>query len=502
MNMKFRERINFFLEQLSSRPKLGGLHITDSAILYVEPGGKAKTAGVRLQPGVVQEGRVLNAQALLAAFVQLHAAIEPEEKRVVPVSVVLPAHGVYTQSFSVPNVGRERLEESAQLNLQMISPMATDVSYASWQVMQETQDQFEILGAFAERAFVDSFRTLLEQAHFSAVAMEFPSLALARLLVLAGNADMHPSLLLQVTGEGINLSILRGRGLSFDYFRSWRSVQGEERTITQERFEQVVGEELQKVINFTISKFKESPQRVFIVAPGFEAAVQGFVQARFGLASVLLQVPSLNLSPQWYVAAGAAMREQEGGAADRTINLAPAGSGAFFYREQALNFIVLWRGIAGAVLVSFLVFFAGGAYVLATERASTQDDLSIFSANIPTKELNQLTAQVAYFNKFVGMIRTVRGAQTPWPAFFARLRDITDAHKVTIERIETATMKDPVALTAFVSGYDGVTEFRKALSAEKEFSAVNLSVADITQREDGSVEFRISFVYTPPTTKN
>lgn len=497
MNKRFLAQLSLLLERISSKPKLGGLQITDSALLYVELEGTAKTAGVRLQPGVVREGRVADPAALLLAFNQLHAAINPDEKAIIPVNVVLPAHGVYTQSFTVPNVGRERLADSAQLNLQMISPMAVDTSYMSWQVMRETQDQFEILGAFAERTFVDSFRTLLEQAHFSAVGVEFPSLALARLVSQTNGADPHPCLLLQVTGEGINLSILRNNGLYFDYFRSWRSIQGEERTITRDKFERVIFEEVQKVINFTVSRFKENPQKLFAVAPGFEADIQTFIQNRFGLTIIFLQVPNVTLTSQWYVAIGSVLREQESRANDRLISLAPAGSGSFFYHEQALNFIVLWRGITAAVLVTFLIFFVGGAYVLAQEQENTKSDLSIFSANIPTKELNDLQRQVGVFNSLVSMVRSARERVSPWPLFFSRINDLARVNDVTIERIETSSLKENISLLAYVSGYDGLTKFKKALEAEKDFSAVKLSVAAITQRPDGSVEFQISFMFTP-----
>ena len=493
MNKKFFQQLSAFFERLSSKPKLGGLQITDSALLYVEFDGKVKTAGVRLQPGAVREGRVVDSVALLAALNQLHAAINPDEKAIVPTNVVLPAHGVYTQSFNVPNVGRERLVESAQLNIQMISPMAADTSYMSWQVMQETQDQFEILGVFAERTFVDSFRVLLEQAHFSAVSIEFPSLALARLAAQTNGANPHPCLLLQVTGEGINLSILRNNGLYFDYFRSWRSVQGEERTITREKFERVVGEEVQKVINFTVSRFKETPQKLFAVAPGFEADIQAFIQAHFSLAIVFLTYPSADLTSQWYVAIGSALREQESRTNDRLITLAPAGSGSFFYREQAMNFIVLWRGITAAVLGTFLIFFAGGAYVLAREQADTKNDLSIFSANVPTKELSDLQKQVGNFNTLVGMIRSTKERSSPWSVFFSRIDALSRANDVVIERVDTTTLKESISMLAYVSGYDGLTKFKKALEAEKDFSNVKLSVAAITQRPDGSVEFQISF---------
>ena len=120
------------------------MHISDSALLYAEIYGGLKTAGVKLPPGVVMDGKILDPAQFRIALKQLHTAIDSNEKKTIPVAVVLPTAGIYTQSFTTPNVGRERLQESALLNLQMISPMATDTSYMSWQLMQETPDQFEV----------------------------------------------------------------------------------------------------------------------------------------------------------------------------------------------------------------------------------------------------------------------------------------------------------------------------------------------------------------------
>ena len=498
MNIKILlEKIKFFLERLSSKPILGGLQISDSALLYVELSGNRTTAGVRLDPGIIREGKIVDIEKLRLALQQLHASINADPKNIIPVTVVLPTAGVYTQSFNMPNIGSEKIEESAALNLQMISPMAPETSYISWQVLHETQDQFELLGAFTERAFVDSFRTLLEEEHFSPVAMEFPSLALSRLLFIAGNIDTQASLLLQVTNEGLNLSILRNKGLYFDYSRTWRSIQGEDHEITRERFERVVVEEVQKVTNFTISKFKETPKKLYMVAPGYEKEIQTFVQVRFGMSVIPMQIASMNLNPQWYVAVGAALREEDSRKSDRLISLAPADIGSFFYREQALSFIMLWRSLAAAVLGTFIIFFSGSTFVLARELVNSRNDLSIYSANIPTNELTQLMTQVRTFNTLVRNIQTVQAITSPWPKFYRRLIAVTNANQVVIDRVEVITIKDPIMLTAHTSGVEGVTNFRKALALEKDFSAINLYVSEIATREDGSVGFRIKFTYDP-----
>ena len=78
-------------------------------------------------------------------------------------------------------------------------------------------------------------------------------------------------------------------------------------------------------MNFTVSKFKESPGRLFMVAPGFEKDVQDLIKAHFGISVAVLKITTWNVSSQWYAAIGAALRTSEIGADEFLINLASEG---------------------------------------------------------------------------------------------------------------------------------------------------------------------------------
>ena len=118
------------------------------------------------------------------------------------VVVVLPAATVYTQSFDIPNVGEDKLIESADLNLQMISPMPKETAYMSFERLQETPDRYELLGAFAERALVDRYWDILSQAKFPPIVFEFPGLALTRLFrsIGAPSRTLHFSFTFRAMG--------------------------------------------------------------------------------------------------------------------------------------------------------------------------------------------------------------------------------------------------------------------------------------------------------------
>lgn len=497
MNLQITQQIKYFLERLSSKPNVGGLLITDSALLYLSiEAGKVRPLTIKLPYGIIREGRVLDIQKFKEALTQLHGALSNDPKVIVPLTIILPSAGVYTQSFTVPNIGIDKLKESANLNIQMISPMSPEHAYMSWQVARETQDQFELLGAFVDRSFVDVIRHAFEESRFSPVAFEFPSLSLSRLIALANITGDKPALLVHISSDGMNLSIIKNKSLYFDYFKSWGSIQGDKKEITKDYFESVVAEEFQRVMNFSTSKFREAPERVFLVTPGFEEGMQKFVQTRFSLPTVLFSIPSWNISPSWYVVIGAALRENASYKFGDAINFMPVNSGDFFLREQTIRFIYLWRGISVAVLGILFIFFAGSAYIIGDELSKTRSHLAIFSANVPKEELARLEGDVRTFNLLVKNIGAVESTKKQWPLFFERIEKLTKANGIVIDKLEVGNVNDPISMLAHGVDTNAIVDFKNVLSKEKGFSSVDLLVSQIATREDGSVGFQISFKFS------
>lgn len=503
MNKKLTQKIKYFLERLSSKPNIGGLLISDASLQFLSiEGGNVRPLLIKLPYGVIRGGRILDEEKIREALAQLHNALAKDQKTIVPISVVLPSSGIYTQSFTIPNIGPDKLREAANLNIQMISPMAPEHSYMSWQVVMETQDQYELLGAFVDRSFVDEFKRVLEASYFSPIAFEFPSLALVRLVALANITGDKPALLMSISSDGMNLSIIKNKSLYFDYFKSWASIQGDKKEITKDYFESVVAEEFQRIVNFCVSKFRVGPERVFLVTPGFEEGMQKFIQTRFGLPTVLLSIPSWNISPSWYAVVGAALRESASYQYGEPINFAPISTSDFFLQEQAIQFIHLWRGVVVSVLGIIFILFAGSAYILGNELVKTKNHLAIFSANVPTEELKRLEDNVQLFNSLVRNVSDVERTKKGWPLFFDRIGEITEKQKIVIDKIDVGVFEEPISMIAHGADTNTIVDFKNALLKEKDFSNVDLLVSQIASREDGTVGFQISFRFSPQIKKS
>ncbi|MDP2705615.1 MAG: hypothetical protein Q8O49_00185, partial [bacterium] len=262
INLNFlKKKIVYLVEQLSSRPKIGGLQINNNSLQFVlieenEP----RTAVLKLPPGVLFDGRIKNKEEFSKAISQFREMISGSKKKKGSIKVIvsLPAEIIFNQNFNIPNVGSDNLKEAARLNLQMISPLPADKSYSDWQIINENEDRYELLGVLAEKVVIDEFSSILIEGGFLPVAFEYPALSLSRFVNKFVNLENKTILVIDVSSDGIDLFILKNSRLYFDHFRSWHSIQGEERQITKVAFQNAVIEETQRVINFAASRFKEN----------------------------------------------------------------------------------------------------------------------------------------------------------------------------------------------------------------------------------------------------
>ena len=494
----FITKLISIFERLTSKPIIGGLALSDSMLQYVMLGGKPKAVSLKLPPGVMRGGRIIDSKQFAAVLKQFHGMIGLNDRGAsIPVVVSLPPGSVYTQSFQVPNVGRQKLDESAMLNLQMISPISEEKAYMSYQIAEEMTEKYDLLGAVAERQVVDDIDIALQAANFSPVIFEFPGLALARTVskAMGPGIEKESSMVFQISSDGLNFSIIRNGELYFDYFRSWISIQGEERQISRELFQTVITQEIQKVLNFSLSRFRETLTRVFLVAPGFEKDIQTFVEGKFGLTIIPFSIPSWSLTPHWYVVFGSALRGAMNRSRDVFLTLSRVSSRELFQEEQTIDFIVLWRNILAGILAVFLVLYGGVAYFLAKESASTKEQLAIFTTLGQQKDLKNLESKAAEFNSLVKTISRVRESTEPWSVFFSRIASLANEGRITIDRIETSSLNAGVTLSGRAPDNNTVVQFRSLLSSQLDFSDANLSISSIRTLEDGSTGFQISFKF-------
>ncbi|MCP6719976.1 MAG: hypothetical protein KJI72_01440 [Patescibacteria group bacterium] len=489
------ESLAYFFDKLGSKPKTGGLQISDSVIQYVLlEKGKPVSFSLRLPPGVVKGGKIEAPDQLLSLLRQLHKMISSnDDNRKLQVIVSLPPAVIYTQSFNVPKIDQEKLEESAQLNLQIISPIDVGDAHMSWQVIGDTEDRYDLLGAFVSKDVVDKLKSLLAAANFDGLIFEFPALALARVISSSVNLSLEPVIVLQISSDGLDLSILKKGSLYFQYFRSWQSVQGESHEISKAAFEEVVIQEVRRVIDFSLKRFKENVSQVLIIAPGFEGDIGQLLQNHFKLKATMLSVKSYPLAPGWYAVLGSAMRGKLHGGRDTQVNLSGESLVETFYQERALNFIRMWRGVVIGAMLVFLGAFGMSAVFLVKQSNILTDRLNVFKAQISQTELVQLGQKVDEFNNLVGAVEKARRESRPWHQIFSRIKQLADGNNITLGRLSVGASTEPVSLVGRAPSNSQVIKFKNVLVDESDFFNVDLPLAGITVSKDGSVGFNVSF---------
>ncbi len=484
------------LDKLSSRPKIGGLEISDSALAYVFLGKEGPTAfSLRLTPGVLKEGKIERPDELLRYLRELHRKVSlGKTAQKFKVVVSLPAALIYTQSFNVPKIDKERLEEATQLNLQIISPIEAGAVYASSQVINETDDRYDLLGAFVEKETVLKLKQILSAAGFDALIFEFPSLALARAISRSFRLPPSPILVLRLSSDGLDFFILKENSLYFEYFRSWRSIQGEAREISTYAFQEAVAEEVKRVIDFSLSRFKEKVKQALVVAPGFESDITALLKSRFELEAVPLSLKSYPLAPNWYTVLGSAIRGAAYSGRDTEINLSGERLSEVFYKERLLNFIKLWRSIIiGAAVILFFTFGILGSFLVRQSKILTAR-LNAFKAQVSQNELNELEAKVSEFNYLVKEVERIKKNFLPWHQILSRLKELADENNVILDGLRIdITSGAPVSLAGRAPSTAYVLKFKNVLAAEPNLINVDLPLAGITTLEDNSVSFSLSF---------
>ncbi len=489
--------VKFFLEKLSSKPRIDGLQLSDAGLEYVFfEYEKPKTVALRLPPGILKNGKLEDSAQFLGYIKRLHGMILPNEPdKELRITVVLPAALVYTQSFNIPNVGADKMKETAELNLQMISPIPPANANMSAQIIGETPDRYDLLGAFVDKNDAGRFRDILVQGGFSPVAFEFPALALTRVISQSVKLNQDSTLVAHVSSDGLSIIILRDGKLYFNYFRSWQSIQGEARTISRSVFDAEVIDEVRKVINFSVSRFHETPGGAFVVAPGFESEIVGLLEKNFSLRAVPLVLN--DISPVFYVALGAALRGKTEFGEDeiKVVNLGGDDLVKNIHNDQILNFLSIWRGITVGVFSVMLVAFIFAASFLVSRSKDITNQLSEFTYSGRQQELADLTAKVSEFNTLVSTINNVRGDSLPWYEALSHLGSVAETSRVKLKSVSISSLKAPVSLFGTVVDYNTVLDFKNTLSADSAFLNVNLPLTQISIAPDGMVSFNLSLQF-------
>ncbi|TSC96264.1 MAG: Uncharacterized protein Athens101426_440 [Parcubacteria group bacterium Athens1014_26] len=488
---------NRLLRLVNPQPFIGGLDIGEMSIRYVDLNRpEIRKTGIILEPGIIEEGRLKDKEKFLKALLQLKKLLgNPKEKIYVIAS--LPSHNIYTQSFDLPQVGDKLLPEAAALNLQLISPVDIKLAYSDWENIGDPgkkDEKIELLGAFIEKSVIDDFIPVLGEAGFRVVAFEFAALAMARFLsqTAAGIDFTKPQVVLFVSSEGLNFSILRGGRLNFNYFVAWSSVK--QRQILLEVFNNILIQEMRRVLTYYSGHWDGQINDMILITQGMFEEIKKVIKDSFPFINI--QPPSLadrfgNLNPSWYVASGSALRGMIPRSKDTLISLTKIGTEQGFFEDQILFFSKIWRNLILTVLVFLITAFLFGDKLLLMIYNNLDKQIASISGREDGKEISALQQQVQEFNSLVDKALIAKLNKSVLSPFVDKIRLLAGTN-INLQRV-AININGISLIVASAASESAAIEFKNKISEQPGVKNVLLPLSNITLNPSGGVNFSLSF---------
>jgi len=484
--------IRGFIRKLSPPLLVGGLQITDSAVRYFQFKSSGNlSASLRLQPGIIENGKIKNKAALVATLQELRSRISPDSKDIISAIVTLPISDVYIQTFGVPRVAEGNFKEAAELNAKMISPVDIEKSYFSWQRVLDSggvRSDISLLGAFILKEVADELIVSIEEAGFGIAAVEFSSMSIVRDIerrnILAKGS---PYVVAEVTAEGIKFVAVRKGLPHFHYLHHWADVQGNDKAISIDKLKSAFEAELVSILNFYSTQWGgEVLGDLVVVTPAFSEDILSFISGRFKELSVKVIKP-YEASPT----IGAALRGAIPRAEDSDISLSSLSALEVFESKQSKNFLRIWRNIFLVVLGFILVVFISSNILVRKELGRVSEEARMALADPRIEEFNSLASDSQEFNNLVLRMLDIRSRGDKISPLLLEIDSIM-GDDIAITRLNFQSLSLPVLLNGSASSRDSVVALKNRLVSHEEFSNVSLPLSNISGSGD-SITFTITF---------
>lgn len=502
--MAYRERLEHWIGRLLSfirlRPFIVGMEISDSTVRLAHFSKKAwRLEGIRLEPGVLNEGRVKNYPAFVASLKSLRLRAFPKRRTTQRLNVVssLSSASVYSQVFAIPMMKGESFDRAVELNLQMVSPMEFSKVYSGWQKVGEdaATSRLELLGAFIERSIIDNITQALFDAGFVAVAVESKALALARLLREQGvGIDLAlPYILLGVDGAGVDFLIIRGGQLYFEYFTAWKDIADEKGQISVAAFKTTVLRNMHQILNFYGQHWLGSIAEVVVAATTLQDEAEQVLRENFPLSVKELRLRTGgDIRPEWFVTLGCGLRGEKPRGKDVDISLLGIGAAKEFHREQVTGFLEFWRVLLPSVFGVILLSFLATHYFLYESRRALMAQ-TVSSGEIREAVLGELQQRAQEFNQLVQLVKSAEATQVLEHRVIKKFRALAEAHAVTLARLAFQGVGATVSLAGTAPSQKELTAFKEGLLRDPAIRDVSLPIKNIALTPRG-VEFTLTLI--------
>lgn len=503
-------RLRYFFQKLLSwlriRTVVAGLEIGDDIIRLAYFDQKAwQLHAVRLEPGVMEAGRIKDPVKLAAALAALRVEskiVKGNKTKKISVVVSLSSTNLYSQVLSLPVMSGDALVKAVDLNLQMASPGEAGKTYSGWEVVgkDESISRLDVLSAFVDKEVVDDIVKELFTAGFLAMAVEPRSIALTRILREKGSGidEKKPYLFLGIDNTGIDFLVIRNGLPYFEYNNPWKDIAGNNGEISLEKFEEELAASLRQVINFYSQHWAEPIGAVIIAATALRESIEKTVAATAAFPAVRLTLEmGQSISPEWLVCIGCSLRGAGSKNKEGEISLLGADWESQFQEEQIFQFVRFWQVLMPIVFgILVAVFFGVDAFVGATK--SSIESGSQFTLNAAqTSETIALEASSTQFNDLVAMAQAAESSTSETYIFLGTLQSLAATDGITITQLSYPGGSQMISLNGSSPSEDRIIAFKTGVTGLSGFSDITLPLTSV-QDNGGTYAFQMTLSYTGP----
>jgi hypothetical protein len=490
------------LSLLRVRASAAGLEVNDQVVRLARYDGKVwQMDAIRLEPGIVQKGKIQKRDEFIAVLTALKAKAGKKVNKKMNVVVCLSSVEAYTQVFSLPVVAGADLEKAVELNLQMASPLEAGQGYSGWQIVGRDEGalKIEILSSFIDRKVVDETADALFEAGFLVMAVESRALALTRLLREKGaGVDVgKPYVFVSIDDAGLDFLIIRNGALYFEYANPWRDLMDDKGDISVAKFETTLGASIRQVSNFYNQHWSEPLSAIILSAVALEEEAEKVIAQNASVpAARLTLVMGQPISSEWLVTLGCSLRGSQLKGLDREISLLGEDSRDRFHEEQLLHFMNFWRVIIPVTLGLLVLAFVATNIVLSNTREDIESRSDFNLNGADTAQVVSLEASSTAFNQMVTLMTATEKSISPKNVVLQKILTLAASNQVTINRLSFQSFGTPITFSGSAPTEGDVVNFKAALQSDPEISAINLPLTGI-QTNGSTVTFSVTFTFTP-----
>lgn len=480
------------LTAVRARPPVGGMEISDATVRLVFFDGAAwRFGGVRLEPGVLEGGKIKDHARFVDALQSVKAQVfgTTHRDRRVMIVASLSSASIYSQVFNLPSLARENLAKAVELNLQMVSPIDAAQSYSGWQVVGEDRhaSKIEVLGAFIDRSLADAIAGACLDGGFSLVVLESRALSLARLIRERG-IGVDPSkayIVAHLNDAGLDFLVLRHGQAYFEYFNPWREIVNDQGEISAELFQSTITRNLYQVLNFYSQHWPDPVSEILIAAPAIATDLATVIQEHFPIAPRNLDLRTETpAGAEWFTSIGSYLRAAQPRQNDVEIDLLGIGAQDSFRRDQFVEFAKFWSIFLPIALgLITLIFFTADIFLAHIGSAGFESFSNLTGAQI--NEGQRLQAEAQDFNRRVAFIRNAESTSFPKSSVLDELRATLIANTITPIRIVIHGHDDPISLSGLAKSEEALSTFKNALQSTASFKNINLPLSGIASGPNG-----------------